>query len=138
MCLAHPEWYHTWAGGPEFYTKAEKAEHSALPRSLHEFPPPGFCPTGLSVFTDSADELSYETVSEINPILPKLLLVTVFHHSNSNDKTGSQNKTSKEQFIHANLVWRSFWKDMQIGMPKTMVSQHYFQISKNGFSRMSF
>lgn len=68
-----------------FIQKLRKQKR-ALPR--HEFLTPGFCPTGCSVFTDFAYELSYETVSEINSILPKLLLVMVFLITATGSKLG--------------------------------------------------
>jgi len=55
---------------------------------LYQFLLQGSCPMRVPALTafDDDDELLYGTVNEINPSIPKLLLVMVFHHSNSNSK----------------------------------------------------
>ena len=65
----------------------KQAEKAMVSKPIHglcmSFLPPGsflleFLPSLLLMM----DCLFYGTVSEINPFLPKLLLVMVFHHSN--------------------------------------------------------
>ena len=60
-----------------------KPVSSTPPWPLRQFLPPGSCPVRVPVFA-AFGELLHRTVSEVNPFLPKLLLVMVFHHSNSN------------------------------------------------------
>jgi hypothetical protein len=58
-----------------------KPVSSTHPRPLQQLLPPG---SQLSSLMDYSDGLQCESVSQINPFLPNLLLVMMFHHSNSN------------------------------------------------------
>jgi hypothetical protein len=70
-------------------TMGSKPVSSTPPWSQHQLLPPGSCPTWVSALDTFDDELLYGTVSEINSFLFKLLLVMVFHYSNTDPNTGT-------------------------------------------------
>jgi hypothetical protein len=64
--------------------RRSKPVSSAPPWPLHQFLPPGSCSACVPVLTSFSDEQRYGSISQMNPFILNLLLVLVFHLSNSN------------------------------------------------------
>lgn len=85
-------------------TQDEQAKRSKPISSSFQSPlqllPPGSCAGWVPVLLAFKDELWYRLMSEMNPFLPKLLLIMAIHHSNSNPKY---------ETIQYLLTYRTLW-----------------------------
>lgn len=75
----HCRWCCPWTGGPCFYKKQDtqvmkiKPISSTSPCCLHQLLSPCSCPVWVPMLTSFDDEREYGSVSQIIPVLPKLL-----------------------------------------------------------------